>query len=95
MGIKDDSLRVKQYLTKIIKDVVNEETKSCFRLYKAKVISPPNGETCEVQLIGDTTSLTLPYSSKAANVQSNALVWVATLYNSFTNAIIWETIDFK
>lgn len=95
MGLTEDGLRIKNALKKFIKDVVNEETKSCFRLYQAKVIAVPNGQTCEVQLVGDNATMNLPYSSKIANITSGSYVWVATVYNSFSNAIVWETIDFK
>ena len=92
-----DLLRIKQSLNKIIKEVIAEETKPCFRVYKAKVITAPNTETqtCGVQLLGDNKVINIPYSSKVANVTTNSFVWVATIYNSFSNAIVWETIDFK
>ena len=90
-----DLLKIKQSLKKIIKDIVDEETKPCFRLYQAKITTPPNGTTCGVQLLGDTQTINLPYSSKCSNVDVESFVWVATIYNSFSNAIVWETIDFK
>lgn len=89
--------KIKQSLKKIIKEVIAEETKPCFRVYKAKVITAPNTETqtCGVQLIGDNKTINLPYSSKVASITVDSFVWVATLYNSFSNAIVWETVDFK
>ena len=88
-------LRIKQALKKIIKEVIDEETKPCFRLYQAKVTTVPNGNTCGIQLLADTQTINLPYSSKVSNVKVGDFVWVATIYNSFSNAIVWETIDFK
>lgn len=88
-------LRIKQSLRKIIKEVIDEETKPCFRLYQAKITTAPNGTTCGVQLLGDTQTINLPYSSKIANASIGSFVWVATIYNSFSNAIVWETIDFN
>ena len=87
--------RIKQSLKKIIKEVISEELKPCFKLYQAKVITAPSGGTCSVQLVGDSKTITLPFSSKCANVSSGSFVWVATIYNSFSNAIVWETVDFK
>lgn len=93
--IMNESARIRQAITKIVKEVIAEETKPCFRVYKAKVVTAPNGSVCEVQLVGDDNTMSLPYSSKVANVEENAMVWVATIYNSFSNAIVWETINFQ
>ena len=95
MNTLNKSQRIKQLLTDLIGEVVKEATKECFRVYKAKVISAPNGSTCSVRLIGDTETLDLPYSSKVASVSVGQVVWVATLYNNFRNAIVWETYNFR
>ena len=95
MGLKDDSLKVKKVLDKIVGNIVDNKTKACLRLYKAKVISAPTGQTCGVELVGDNKTFNLPYSSMVNNLQVNDLVWVATIYNSFSNAIIFAPIDFN
>lgn len=95
MDIREDSARVKAILKKIIKKVVDEECKPCFRVYKAKVVEAPNGQTCTVKILGDNNTMALPYSSKVSAVVENDFVWVATIYNNFSNAIVWETIDFN
>ncbi len=88
-------LKIKQSLTKIIKEVIEEETKPCFRIYKAKVTSAPNGSKIGVKLIGQETTMNLPYSTNVRNATVGNIVWVATIYNSFSNALVWETVDFK
>jgi hypothetical protein len=88
-------LKIKQSLKKIIREVISEEEQACFRIYKAQIRSLPNGQTCGVQIIGNENIINLPYSSKCASVALNDFVWVATIYNSFSNGIVWETIDFK
>lgn len=93
--IMSESVRIRKAITSIVKEVIAEETKPCFRVYKAKVMTAPNGSTCGVQILGDENTMDLSYSSKVANATIGSFVWVATLYNSFSNAIVWEMIDFK
>lgn len=95
--IINESGKIRQAISKIVRDILAEETKSCFRLYKAKVVTAPtpNSSTCEIQLAGDEKTMSLPYSTKISNITAGSMVWVATIYNSFSNAIVWETIDFQ
>ena len=93
--IISDSAKIRQSIRKIVKQVLEEETKPCFRLYKAQLKGLPNGKTCEVQIVGDANTINLPYSSSISSVAVNDMVWVATIYNSFSNAIVWQPIDFK
>lgn len=93
--IISDSAKIRQSIRKIVKQVLEEETKPCFRLYKAQIKGLPNGKTCEVQIVGDENTINLPYSSSISSVAVNDMVWVATIYNSFSNAIVWQPIDFK
>lgn len=93
--IINESGKIRQAISKIVRDILAEETKSCFRLYKGKVVTAPNGSTCEIQLAGDEKTMSLPYSTKVSNITAGSMVWVATIYNSFSNAIVWETIDFQ
>ena len=88
---------VSRLLADAVKNIVSSmpEFKSCVRAVKARVVTPPNGKTCAVQLVGDDTVITLPYSSKVANVLKDDIVWVASLQGSMRNAIVWETSDFK
>ena len=92
--IISDSAKIRQSIRKIVKQVLEEETKSCFRIYKAQIKGLPNGKTCEVQIVGDENTINLPYSSSISGIALNDMVWVATIYNSFSNAIVWQPIDF-
>lgn len=88
------SEQIRKSIEEVVRETIKKETKDCFRIYKAKVISAPNGNTCTVQLVGDSTQLTIPYSSACTNVTANQFVWVAAPYG-FRNAIVWQKIDFK
>lgn len=88
------SEQIRKSIEEVVRETIKKETKDCFRIYKAKVITAPNGNTCTVQLIGDSTQLTIPYSSDCSTVTENQFVWVAAPYG-FRNAIVWQTIDFK
>lgn len=92
--IISDSAKIRQSIRKIVKQVLEEETKPCFRIYKAQIKGLPNGKTCEVQIVGDENTINLPYSSSISGIALNDMVWVATIYNSFSNAIVWQPIDF-
>ena len=96
MNLFNESERLKQALTPFIQKIVDERTRECLRLYKAKVISAPNETTgkCEIQLVGQTTTLSLPYSTAVSDVVANNMVWVATTYNSWKNAVVWQKIKF-
>lgn len=93
--IMNESARIRQAITKIVKEVIAEETKPCFRVYKAQVKEAPNGKTCKVQLVGDENTIDLSYSSECARVAIGSMVWVATLYDSFSNAVVWQPADFN
>lgn len=93
--IISESARIRQSITRIVSEVITDKAKSCLRVYKAQVKTAPNGSTCEVQLIGDDNTMNLPYSSECANVQKDSMVWVATLYDSFSNAIVWQPDNFN
>lgn len=93
--IMNESARIRQAITKIVKEVIAEETKPCFRVYKAQVKEAPNGKTCKVQLVGDENTIDLSYSSECARVTIGSMVWVATLYDSFSNAVVWQPADFN
>lgn len=95
MGLKEESAKLKNLMKKLIKECINEEEKSCFRLYKAIVKTVPNGSTCGVQVLGDDNIINLRYSSAVRGVKVNEFVWVATIYKSFSNAIVFSTVDFN
>lgn len=86
---------IREAITQVVRDVLDEETRDCFRVRKAVVTSAPNGSVCRVKLVGDDTILALPYSSKVTSVSVNDVVWVAILGDSMRNAIVWETANFR
>lgn len=97
MDLFNQADKLRQALTPFIEKIVDERTRECLRTYKAKVISAPNSATgkCTVQLVGQGTALNLPYSTAVSSVAVNDYVWVATTYNSWRNAVVWQKIDFK
>ena len=91
---------LKKAISGVAKEVIDKETSSCFRVYKAIVVSPKTydaekGFVCGVRLVGDDTVLYLPLSSATSNAQVGDTVWVATIANSFRNAIVWENRFFQ
>lgn len=91
-----ESEALKSALTPFIQKIVDERTRECLRTYKGKIIEPPNAATgkCKVQLIGQDLTLPLPYSTAVSGVSVNDMVWVATTYNSWKNAVVWQKIKF-
>lgn len=97
MDIFSQSEQLRQALTPFIQKIVDERTRECLRTYKAKVITAPNDLTgkCDVQLVGQSEILSLPYSTAVSDVSVEEMVWVATTYNSWRNAVVWERIRFN
>ena len=100
MSLFSEAQAFKRAVEEIVKPLIERQTRACFRVYKAKVIQAPYtdpslGAVCQVQLNGDNTVLTLPYSSKTAGMAVGDTVLVATVFNSFRNAIVWETRNFN
>lgn len=96
----ENAYELKKALTPLIREVVKQETRECLRVYRATVVATPYeevlvGSVCQVKLIGDDTVLLLPYSSKLQNMQIGQIVLVATTYDSFQNAVVWDTPFFN
>lgn len=91
------SKNVRRALESVVRDIVKQETKDCFRLRKAILTQAPGygDPTCGVCFVGETQTLNLPYSSKINGVADGSTVWVAIIYGSMRNAIVWETGDFQ
>ena len=96
MDIFSQSEQLRQALTPFIQKIVDERTRECLRTYKARVVSPPEISTgkCVIQLVGQETTLSLPYSTAVSSVSVGDMVWVATTYNSWKNAVVWQKIKF-
>lgn len=97
MDIFSQSEQLRQALTPFIQKIIDEKTRECLRTYKGKVIDPPNISTgkCKVQLVGQDITLSLPYSTAVTDVLANDMVWVATTYNSWRNAVVWQKVNFN
>lgn len=93
----NESRELKRYIDSIIENKVRSmpDFKNCFRVQKAKVITAPNGTTCQVTLIGQDKVLTLPYSSAVSDISVGDIVWVGIIFNSLSNAIVWQKEDFS
>lgn len=99
-NIIEESKRIKKSIETVVSDVIDDKTRSCFRLYKAIVISAPESDSnnklfCDITLIGEETVLHLPCSTAVENVIAGDIVWIAVLYNSWNNAIVWVPSDFN
>lgn len=96
MSVLNDAKLAKEALEKVIDNRIDIQTRDCMRLYKARVISPANENTkvMGVQLIQDTAEMELPYTKAVANAQAGDIVWVATIYGSWRNAIVFANSDF-
>ena len=82
-------------LEKIVSKIVAEKTRSCFRVYKASVVSAPNGTTVGVSLVGESTVLNIPYSSAISDISAGDFVWVGVIFNHFRNAFVWQKANFN
>ena len=96
MSLLNDAKLAKEALEKVIDHRIDVQTRDCMRLYKAKVVTPANENTkvMGVQLIQDTAEMDLPYTKAVANAQEGDIVWVATIYDSWRNAVVFANSDF-
>lgn len=97
MGKIEESRELKKYIEELVRKTVQEETRPCLRLYKAvvtsEVIEDIGGSICEVKLVGEDTTLTVP--SMTSGIMQGSVVWVGTAYNNFRNAFIFSTESFE
>ena len=94
-NLLNDSAELRRMIEAVVREVVAEETRSCFKVYKATVVSKPQGSYCAVRLIGEDTVLSLPYSSAVSDVAAGDAVLVAVVYGSMRNAVVWQKTSFK
>ena len=86
---------IRGIIERICRDVIEMDTADCFRLKKAKVKIAPNGSVCFVQLVGDSSVLSLPYSSACSSVSVGDMVWVGVIGNNMASALVWQTANFN
>ena len=101
-NIFEKSLQLKEAIKPVVGKIVDDNTRPCFRTYKAMVVTPQDVTTGygEVQLMGqggnaESVKLRLPFTPAVAKSEAGDLVWVAVTYNSWKNAIVWQKIDFS
>lgn len=95
MSSLSDASAFRDAIAQVVREEIRSETRDCFRVRKAVVETAPNGSVCVVKLVGDETSLSLPYSSAVSSVSAGDVVWVGILFGSMRNAFVWETADFN
>ena len=97
MSNLEESAAFRKAIEAVVDARLKEKAKSCFRLYPAVVVTAPNSATgvCVVRMLGDTTELSLPYSSVAASVVSGDRVLIGVVYDNFRNAVVWCKGDFS
>lgn len=94
MSILTDAAAFREAIAQIVREEIRDGTRDCLRVRKAVVVTPPDGTSCSVRLVGDETVLTLPYSTTVSTVMTGDAVWVAILFGSMRNAIVWDRYDF-
>lgn len=89
-----DSRDIRTAIENIAREICREETRDCLRLYKATVTmtAAAAGSEMGVKLVGDATELFLPYKSTVSDAAVGSAVWVAKIYGSWRNAIVWDKI---
>lgn len=95
MSVMEESGMLRKMIKSVVNEAVEKATRDCFRVYKAVITTVPDGSACGVRLVGENTIMSLPYSSKITGVSVGDIVWIASIYGSMHNAIVWETADFK
>lgn len=90
-----EATRIWKTLLPNILDLIEERTKSCVRMKKLTVVTPPNGTTIGVMQPNDDTHtiFNIPYLASLSNAKIGQPVFVAYWYG-MTNAIaiaLWES----
>lgn len=86
-----EATRIWKTLLPNILDLIEERTKSCVRMKKLTVVTPPNGTTMGVMQPNDDTHtiFDIPYVSSLSNVQIGETVLVQYWYG-MSNAIAFS-----
>ena len=105
MDLMTEAKLLRDTIADVVRSVLAEEMKDCFRVKKAILLTAPAGGTCQVRYVGDSTgSVTLPYAPRirtaydGGRLALNQAVWVAIPFSSDKserNAIVWETGSFQ
>lgn len=89
-----EATRIWKTLLPIILDLIEERTKSCVRMKKLTVVTPPNGTTMGVMQPNDDTHtiFNIPYLAGLSSAQIGQVVFVVYWYG-MTNAIAIALLD--
>lgn len=92
MASINEATELQSYLEKIVRKIIRENEKPCLRLYKATVYDLPYTQKgkymCQVKLIGEDEPITV--LSPVSDLYVDEIVWVGTVYDSFSNAFIFS-----
>lgn len=96
-GIEKFYAQIRSSLEAFTRRLVKTETKNCLRCYRAEVTQAPSPDThlCGVKITGETEQILLPYSSSVSSVTEGSIVWVLSICDSMSNAIVWQKNDFS
>lgn len=98
MSILSNSERIKRAIEQVVDERLKSQTKDCFRVYKA-LLTAKGDTTMTVKILGNNAgsndTMTIPFSSAVADAAVNSIVLVATTYDSWRNAVVWEKYNFK
>lgn len=94
MSLIEESGELRRMIERICDERIKEKTRECFRTYKARVVTAPNGTVCRVRLVADNTVLDLPYISNLPTLRSGDMCQVAVAGGSFRNAFVLSNASF-
>ena len=94
----DESRQIRSAIESVVRDVIEQETRSCFRVYKGVIVDTPtqSDDRYKVRLVGypDDNAFYASYTTACADLSVDDIVWVGVLFNNFKNAVVWERVDF-
>lgn len=85
---QNEAMRIWKMIEPKISEKIKQDTKSCVRMKKLVVVTPPNGITLGVMQPNDNTNtiFNIPYVASLSNAQVGQCVFVIYWYG-MTNAI--------
>lgn len=86
---------IKQTIHNIAAEASREENVAAFRLYKAVVTEAPDAVTHvgKIRFVGESSQISLPFVNNTRSSVAGDIVWVATVFDSFRNAVVWAKKD--
>lgn len=86
---------LKKAVETIAKSASRQQNAAAFRLYKAVVTDPPDQETRigKIRFAGERTKIKLKFVNNTKSSVVGDIVWVATVFDSLRNAVVWAKQD--